>query len=66
VRRLIRAAEGIVDGLTAQERASIDELFAVIRRARANIETALPTHQRGGPPATADALPQPDRGAAAA
>ena len=44
VRRLIRAAEAMLDGLTPQERASVDELFAVIRRARANIETALPTH----------------------
>ena len=44
VRRLIRNAEGILDGLTPEERASVDELFAVIRRARANIETALPAH----------------------
>jgi integrase len=44
VRRLIRAAEAILDGLTREERASVDELFAVIRRARANIDTALPTH----------------------
>ena len=43
-RRLIRAAEAILDGLTPEERASVDELFAVIRRARANIETALPRH----------------------
>ena len=44
VRRLIRTAEAILDGLTAEERASVDELFAVIRRARANIDAALPTH----------------------
>ena len=44
VRRLIRNAETILDGLTADERASVDELFAVIRRARANIDTALPIH----------------------
>jgi integrase len=44
VRRLIRAAETILDGLTPEERASVDELFAVIRRARANIDTALPRH----------------------
>jgi integrase len=44
VRRLIRAAEAILDGLTPEERGAVDELFAVIRRARANIETALPTH----------------------
>ena len=44
VRRLIRAAETILDGLTAEERAAVDELFAVIRRARANIDTALPAH----------------------
>ncbi|MGH2928207.1 MAG: tyrosine-type recombinase/integrase, partial [Solirubrobacteraceae bacterium] len=42
-RRLIRAAEAILDGLTPEERASVDELFAVIRRTRANIDTALPT-----------------------
>jgi integrase len=44
VRRLIRNAEALLDVLTPQERASVDELFAVIRRARANIDTALPTH----------------------
>ena len=44
VRRLIRNAEAVLDGLTPEERASVDELFAVIRRARANIDTALPTH----------------------
>jgi integrase len=48
VRRLIRAAETVLDGLTAQERAAIDELFAVIRRARASIETALPAHVSAG------------------
>ena len=44
VRRLIRSAEEIVDGFTPEERASVDELFGVIRRARANIDTALPAH----------------------
>ena len=44
VRRLIRSAEAILDGLTAEERATVDELFGVIRRARANIDTALPVH----------------------
>ena len=58
VRRLIRAAEAILDGLTAEERASVDELFAAIRRARANIETALPTHFSAGVrQPQADALP---------
>ena len=42
VRRLIRIAEALLDGLTAEERATVDELFGVIRRARANIDTALP------------------------
>ena len=58
VRRLIRNAEAILDGLTPQERASVDELFGVIRRARANIETALPVHFSAAvrQPA-ADALP---------
>ena len=48
VRRLIRAAEAILDWLTPEERAAVDELFAVIRRARANIDTALPAHLSGG------------------
>jgi hypothetical protein len=48
VRRLIRAAEAVLDGLTPEERAAVDELFAVIRRARANIDTALPAHFSGG------------------
>ena len=42
VRRLIRSAEALLDGLTADERATVDELFGLIRRARANIDTALP------------------------
>ena len=66
VRRLIRAAEGILDGLTAEERASVDELFAVIRRARANIETALPTHFSAVVRQPQPTLyPQPARAAAA-
>lgn len=44
VRRLIRNAEAILDGLTPEERSTVDELFGVIRRARANIDTALPIH----------------------
>jgi len=44
VRRLIRNAEAILGGLTADERSTVDELFGVIRRARANIDTALPIH----------------------
>jgi integrase len=44
VRRLIRNAEELLDGLSAAERATIDELFNVIRRARVNIDTALPVH----------------------
>jgi integrase len=44
VRRLIRNAEAMLDGLAPAERASLDELFGVIRRARANIDTALPLH----------------------
>ena len=44
VRRLIRNAEAILDGLTPEERATVDELFAIIRRARANIDGALPIH----------------------
>jgi integrase len=47
VRRLIRAAEQMLDELDPAERASLKELFAVIRRARANIETALPLHMAG-------------------
>jgi integrase len=43
-RRLIRNAEAMLDGLTPEERATVDELFGVIRRARANIDTALPIH----------------------
>jgi hypothetical protein len=43
-RRLIRNAEAMLDGLTAEERVTVDELFGVIRRARANIDTALPIH----------------------
>ena len=54
VRRLIRAAETILDGLTPQERTAVDELFAVIRRARANIDTALPRH-----PSTTVRQPRP-------
>ena len=67
VRRLIRAAEGILDGLTAEERALVDELFAAIRRARANIETALPTHFSAVVRQPQPTLyPQPAGGAAAA
>jgi hypothetical protein len=44
VQRLIRKAEAMLDGLTPAERATVDELFGVIRRARANIDTALPIH----------------------
>ena len=44
VRRLIRNAEAMLDGLSPAERATLDELFGVIRRARANIDTALPIH----------------------
>jgi hypothetical protein len=47
VRRLIRAAEQMLDELDPAERANLEELFAVIRRARANIETALPVHMAG-------------------
>ena len=42
VRRLIRKKEELIGGLTDDERASFDELMAVIRRSRASIETALP------------------------
>jgi hypothetical protein len=44
VRRLIRHAEEILNELSPEERATVDELFAIIRRARANIDTALPIH----------------------
>ena len=44
MRRLIRKAEELLDGLTPAERTTIEELFAVIRRARATIDTALPGH----------------------
>jgi hypothetical protein len=47
VRRLIRAAEGMLGELSHAERASVDELLAVLRRARANIDTALPIHMHG-------------------
>jgi integrase len=65
VRRLIRAAEAMLNGLTPQERASIDELFAVIRRARANIDTALPRQLSGAVRQPRPTLyPQPTSGAA--
>ena len=45
MRRLIRSRRGDPRRAhRAEERASVDELFAVIRRARANIDTALPVH----------------------
>lgn len=48
VRRLIRAAEEMLGELSEAERASVDELMAILRRARANIDTALPIHMHGG------------------
>jgi hypothetical protein len=63
VRRLIRAAEKMLDGLTPEERTSLDELFAVIRRARANIDTALPTRAVRQPKPVL--YPQPGTGAVA-
>ena len=47
VRRLIRAAEEMLGGLSETERASVDELMAILRRARANVDTALPVHMHG-------------------
>jgi Phage integrase family len=47
VRRLIREAEELLGGLTEEERANVDELMAILRRSRANIETALPAHLGG-------------------
>jgi integrase len=47
VRRLIRAAEEMLGELSDAERASVDELMAILRRARANIDTALPIHMHG-------------------
>jgi integrase len=47
VRRLIREAEGLLGGLTEEERANIDELIAIIRRSRASIDIALPAHLAG-------------------
>lgn len=47
VRRLIRKNEAMIGGLTDDERANFDELMAAMRRARADIETALPTHLGG-------------------
>ena len=66
VRRLIRKAEAMLDGLTRAERATVDELFGVIRRARANIDTALPIHFSATVRQPAPTLyPQPIRGASA-
>jgi hypothetical protein len=62
VRRLIRKAEELLDGLSPAERATVDELFAVIRRARANIDTALPVHVSGAvrqPNPTLHPMPTP-------
>jgi integrase len=47
VRRLIRAAEKMLGELSDAERASVDELMAILRRGRANIDTALPIHMHG-------------------
>ena len=47
VRRLIRAAEEMLGELSDAERASVDELMAILRRGRANIDTALPIHMHG-------------------
>jgi integrase len=47
VRRLIRAAEKMLGELSDAERASVDELMAILRRARANIDSALPIHMHG-------------------
>jgi integrase len=64
VRRLIRRAEAILDELSEQERAMVDELFAIIRRARASIDTALPTHLSAAVRQPAPTLyPQPATGA---
>ena len=67
VRRLIRAAESTLDGLTREERVSVDELFAVIRRARANLETAMPSRFSAVVRQSQPTLyPQQSRGATAA
>jgi integrase len=47
VRRLIRKSEELLGNLTEEERANVDELMAILRRARANIDTALPAHLGG-------------------
>jgi integrase len=47
VRRLIRAAEEMLGELSDAERATVDELMAILRRGRANIDTALPIHMHG-------------------
>ena len=47
VRRLISKSEELLGNLTEEERANVDELMAILRRARANIDTALPAHLGG-------------------